>query len=417
MTDNPKRPIDDLDDVDVPTYGGEKNPTQRAYERAGRVAPTVISPNSKPADAKAETAKAESAPADSAKADSSAAATNKVEAASAEAGSGAQNSEAQAAATAAEQPSAPKPADEAFEMVDAPTTQFGVASTTPGGTAPAAPQETAPEAATTVIPAVPADQAAAAQNAGVQDAAAQNAEQSTIIFRDQMPPVENPTEQIPPVAAAPGQDPFQQAQQDLYQQEPFQQAAPAAPMNVALPGSMPQQVAPPAPTIVEERRGTIDFGIFLLRLIVGGVFTARAVFVLFGIGGSTGLTGLQEQFNFANTTLMPIILPSLQLIAGVFLILGLATPVASAIGIVAASIALVQEYIYFDGIGNDLTLTALLLGLVVALHFTGPGKASFDYSRSWAKRPLASVWIFFFLAIIAAVGLWVGTVGVNPLAV
>ncbi|MDO4909259.1 MAG: hypothetical protein Q3962_05350 [Corynebacterium sp.] len=44
MNDNSSRPVDDLDDVDVPTYGGDPNPTQRAYERAGRVAPTVITP-------------------------------------------------------------------------------------------------------------------------------------------------------------------------------------------------------------------------------------------------------------------------------------------------------------------------------------------------------------------------------------
>ncbi|MDO4909260.1 MAG: DoxX family protein [Corynebacterium sp.] len=331
----------------------------------------------------------------------------------------------------------PKLADEAFELVDAPTTQFGVPASTPGPTPSAkeeAPEAKAPEVSASDdaildTPMIPDDDAATTVIPTVSGDA------PTTIFQDPMPPVEHPTAQIPVVPNNPAPAPNPQAYGDFAQgsvlpgAQPVQpeqpqglsfetpQEVPPAPTNVTLPGSVPQQVAPPAPTIVEERRGTMDFGIFLLRLIVGALFTVHSLAVFFHFGGSTGINGLQQQFEFAHTTFMPMVLPCLELIAGVFLILGLASPVASALGIVAAATTTTVDYINHDWSSNEVIFSALLLGLVVALHFTGPGRWSFDFSRSWSKRPLASVWIFFVIGVIAAVALWVALVGVNPLAV
>ena len=60
--------------------------------------------------------------------------------------------------------------------------------------------------------------------------------------------------------------------------------------------------------------------------------------------------------------------------------------------------------------------SVILFGISLALQFTGPGLYSFDYGRSWARRPLVSSWIFILLAIAGAVALWWFGAGVNPLS-
>ena len=50
----------------------------------------------------------------------------------------------------------------------------------------------------------------------------------------------------------------------------------------------------------------------------------------------------------------------------------------------------------------DIMLFLLVLGLL----FTGPGRWSLDFSRSWVRRPLASSWIFAFVGIGGLVAIW-----------
>lgn len=54
--------------------------------------------------------------------------------------------------------------------------------------------------------------------------------------------------------------------------------------------------------------------------------------------------------------------------------------------------------------------------IAIALQFTGPGFISFDVKRSWARRPLATSWIFVIVGIAVLVALWWFGAGVNPIA-
>ncbi|MFP7365590.1 DoxX family membrane protein [Corynebacterium callunae] len=175
------------------------------------------------------------------------------------------------------------------------------------------------------------------------------------------------------------------------------------------------------PTIIEDaRRGTLDFGLLIIRVVIGLYLIVRGVFTFFTLGGSEGLAGLEAEFaTYQWPEILAILLPSIELAAGVFLLLGLMTPVAAAVATVATSFTtLHQVNIHEGGWGNldEPIMLALILTLVViGLQFTGPGKISLDSGRGWARRPLVSSWIFVVVGIVLAGLLWWFGAGINPL--
>lgn len=173
----------------------------------------------------------------------------------------------------------------------------------------------------------------------------------------------------------------------------------------------------------DARRGTTDLGLLLLRILAGGFLILTSVATFFRLGGDEGLAGLERAFSaYAYGDILAIALPTAQLAAGVFLLLGLITPVAAMVATVATGFmalhALASEGAGVNVFGwpDTVWLGVILLGLSVVLQFTGPGLYSFDTSRSWARRPLASSWIFIILGIVALIAVWIFGTGMNPLA-
>lgn len=170
------------------------------------------------------------------------------------------------------------------------------------------------------------------------------------------------------------------------------------------------------------RRGTLDFGLLLLRLMLGGYLVATGIATFFQLQNNPGLPGLEQAFgDYASPHLLSVLVPSLMLLGGVFLLLGLISPVATAIALAVTTVmALHQlhkgEGIHFDVFGNEPFIAALLLaGMALVLQFTGPGIISLDAGRGWARRPLASSWIFVVVAIAGAAAIWYLLAGVPPI--
>ncbi|APT88981.1 hypothetical protein CFRA_06650 [Corynebacterium frankenforstense DSM 45800] len=169
------------------------------------------------------------------------------------------------------------------------------------------------------------------------------------------------------------------------------------------------------------RRGTTDFGLFLLRLFVSAFLILHSVTVFFRLDGGDGLAGLEADFaNYAWSGALSVAVPAAELAAGVFLLLGLITPLFAAVGVVAVGFAALHE-IFNSGVGLDVFnwpaevwLPLVLGGALIALQFTGPGTWSVDRPRGWARRPLASSWIFIVVAVVALGALWWFGAGVNP---
>lgn len=176
-------------------------------------------------------------------------------------------------------------------------------------------------------------------------------------------------------------------------------------------------------TAVDARRGTIDFGLLLLRILLGGFLVFEAVRTFFSLGGSEGLAGLEGEFaNYEFGNILAIGLPTAQLAAGVFLILGLVTPVAAMVATVATGFAALHA-VAASGFGLNVLewneaiwLSLILFGIAAVLQFTGPGLYSFDTGRGWARRPLASSWVFVIIGIAALVAVWIFGTGSNPFA-
>lgn len=173
----------------------------------------------------------------------------------------------------------------------------------------------------------------------------------------------------------------------------------------------------------DGRRGTIDLGLLIARLLLGVWLVLESIGTFFQLGGSQGLAGLETEYaQYPWAEILSIVVPTLQLAAGVFLIFGLLTPVAATVATVATGFVALHE-LATSGAGfnvfawpETVWLSVVLFGLSIALQFTGPGFYSLDFGRSWARRPLASSWIFIVVAL-GALGLlwWFGT-DINPFA-
>ena len=175
---------------------------------------------------------------------------------------------------------------------------------------------------------------------------------------------------------------------------------------------------------LDPRRGTLDFGLLLLRLGVGGMLLMLGLATFFQFGGAPGLGALEATFadnGYQFAGVIAVAIPTIQVIAGGLLVLGLATPLGAALALAISAFLTMFEVAVGDSGWNVLAegaepvrLHLALTAASLALQFTGPGRYGIDFSRGWARRPLASSWIFCILAIAAAIGLWYLTAGQLP---
>ncbi|MGQ4596723.1 DoxX family membrane protein [Nocardia sp. R6R-6] len=192
--------------------------------------------------------------------------------------------------------------------------------------------------------------------------------------------------------------------------------------------SIPPAAAPPSDTrrlrrrTAENRRGTLDLGLFLLRLVVGGTFLYHGLQKLTGWFHGPGLDGtreMMEQGGWDHPTLSTMLVTAGEVGGGALLILGLATPLAA--GAVLAVIldawawkqGMAPGFQYKAGPGA-VELESILAGTAVVIILTGPGRYSFDIKRGWATRPHLGSFTVLLLAIAAAAGAYWYLHGGNP---
>lgn len=179
------------------------------------------------------------------------------------------------------------------------------------------------------------------------------------------------------------------------------------------------------PVVVEDetRRGTTDFGLFLMRLFLGAFLIIDSVAVFFRLGGNEGISGLESAFaDYPYGSGLAVVVPTLELAAGVFLVLGLLTPVAALVAIAVTGFMALHAFTEQpDGFNvfawtPETWVPVMLLAASLVVQFTGPGRYGVDASRGWAKRPLVSSWICALLGLAAAGLMWWFGTGINPVA-
>ncbi|MCG7228995.1 DoxX family protein [Corynebacterium minutissimum] len=171
------------------------------------------------------------------------------------------------------------------------------------------------------------------------------------------------------------------------------------------------------------RRGTIDFGLLFVRLALSIYLLVAGASTFFKLGGNEGLSGLENEYGeYTMAAALAIGVPTVQLIAGAFLLLGLVTPLAAMFGLIVTGFEAIHG-LNASGDGLDVFawnesvwLGLVLFAIAVALQFTGPGFISLDFNRSWTRRPLATSWIFVVIGVAALVAIWWFGTGVNPLS-
>lgn len=128
---------------------------------------------------------------------------------------------------------------------------------------------------------------------------------------------------------------------------------------------------------------SIDFGLLVLRLLVGGIFVGHGLVKFTERFGGLGLDragAVFEQIGYRPPRPYLIVAGVTELVAGITFLAGLATPVAAAalVGVMVNAIGSSKAGHgpwYFNG-GWEYDVT--LLVAAVALAFTGPGDASLD---------------------------------------
>ncbi|MGH3569887.1 MAG: DoxX family protein [Pseudonocardia sp.] len=160
-------------------------------------------------------------------------------------------------------------------------------------------------------------------------------------------------------------------------------------------GAVPPTTRPTRRPLVWN--GGTDFGLVLLRFAVGGVFFAHGAQKIFGLWGGSRVAGFArtlDGFGFTNTTTLSWVTGITELVAGAFVVLGVATPLAAAglLAIMVNTVLLKASNGFFIAgpAGAGAVEFDVVLGLAAAaIVLIGPGRIALDNGRTWHRRPAA----------------------------
>ncbi len=124
-----------------------------------------------------------------------------------------------------------------------------------------------------------------------------------------------------------------------------------------------------------------DVGIFILRLVVGGLFAGHGAQKLFGWFGGYGLKGtggFMESIGLKPGVAMAALAGISELVGGLLLVAGFLVPVAALLIVAAMDVSIVkvhgQNGLWSQQGGYEYNL--VLIAAVVALALVGPGAIS-----------------------------------------
>ncbi len=151
--------------------------------------------------------------------------------------------------------------------------------------------------------------------------------------------------------------------------------------------------------------GGLDFGLLVLRLVLGGLFIAHGLDKLFGWFDGLGRGGTEQLltgFGFHDVKILTWVLAVSETAGGLLLVIGLLTPVgAAAILAVMANVIVVKGD--WSGFLGGVEVEMMYAGAAFALLFTGPGRVSLDRNTHWFRKAPAYGFLFLIVAAGAAV--------------
>lgn len=233
---------------------------------------------------------------------------------------------------------------------------------------------------------------------------------------------ENPTTRIPTAGAQ-----VLSTESDLPVGENPTQRIPTY-EELSAPRREPQDVAASMDALLADepkaKRGTLDTGLLLIRLVLGAILLAHGLQKLTGWWGGPGLDGFRtvlEQAHFEQAKFLSYATAITEVAAGGLLILGLATPLAAA----AAVAVLMNAWAFVQSLtpgfqllstqnGGGVELETVLLIVAAGVLLAGPGRISLDGRRGWAVRPKWGSMAALLAGVLAGFSVWAILNGSNP---
>ena len=208
--------------------------------------------------------------------------------------------------------------------------------------------------------------------------------------------------------------------------EPLPYVQPGGSHSIGSYSAEPSEIDPDAGDRARDRRGTQDLGLLLLRLVVGALLIGHGLQRAFGLGGGPGFDGFEKSLTamgFQHADILTYVAAGGQITAGVFLVLGLFTPVAAAgalaylvTGLLAEAMTAHEEARLSSFLTDGHEYKVILVCVVAAIILTGPGRYGFDAGRGWARRPFVGSFVALLLGVGGGIAVWVLLNGGNPLA-
>lgn len=133
----------------------------------------------------------------------------------------------------------------------------------------------------------------------------------------------------------------------------------------------------------------LDFGLVVLRVVVGGIFVLHGLRHLFGWFGGPGagqFANFLAGLGYTHSSIFAYVTGWTEVVGGLFLVLGLLTPLAAAgvLGVVVNAIVAAKTGHGFFG-PQGFELETVLAGGAFTLLFTGSGRFALDNGRRWFR--------------------------------
>ena len=138
----------------------------------------------------------------------------------------------------------------------------------------------------------------------------------------------------------------------------------------------------------------MEYGLLLLRLVVGFAFAAHGAQKLFGWfegGGLAGTTGFFASLGYRVPALMAVVAGLAEVGGGLLLASGLMTPLA-ALALATATLNTIVTVKWSQGFLSGYELEATYLTVAIAVAATGPGRLSLDRAIGWDDNITGIAW-------------------------
>ncbi len=161
-----------------------------------------------------------------------------------------------------------------------------------------------------------------------------------------------------------------------------------------------------------------NFGVLLLRIVIGLLFIGHGtqkLFGWFGGGGIAGTTKMQVNLGVAPAELWAWVAALSETLGGLGLLLGLLTPIAGALIIGVMLMAIIKVH-WKNGIWNTnrgFELNLVYLTVAAVIGFVGPGIYSLDFALGIVYPILTT---FLIALAVVVLGVVVGLVSRNIMA-